>query len=224
MKKLFALLLAAVMCFSLAACGGTAETNDNDTQKQEVQSTEQTDTQQSEAEPVEQIIEITMDNWQEYFEINYYLSVNYRTNDFDEVTDTSLYLYPILELKKQYYNYVLDGAVEFDMDFHPSDITYNLEDFSFELIDCVSHPEATVDEKDFVRGCTQDLGEGRTLAQERIVDGKVDNGYIQINGDDLCTYVFPIAIEQNEDGTGYIEKCPTNIQITRIEGTLEYNN
>ena len=45
MKKLFALLLAAVMCFSLAACGGTAETNDNDTQKQDVQSTEQTETQ-----------------------------------------------------------------------------------------------------------------------------------------------------------------------------------
>lgn len=45
MKKLFALLLAAVLCLSLAACG-QAETSNSEAQKQEVQSTEQEDMQE----------------------------------------------------------------------------------------------------------------------------------------------------------------------------------
>lgn len=38
-------------------------------------------------------------------------------------------------------------------------------------------------------------------------------------GDPYCECVH---IEQNEDGTGFINECPTNIQITRIRDTLKY--
>ena len=51
MKKLLALLLAAVMCFSLVACGG-----DNGAKDSGKKTT----------------IEITADNWQEYFELRTY--------------------------------------------------------------------------------------------------------------------------------------------------------
>ena len=73
MKKWIALLLAAVLCLSLAACGGKEETSGNDTQGQQIsQNIEQMDNEPSEAEssePEVKTIEITMDNWQEYFEI-----------------------------------------------------------------------------------------------------------------------------------------------------------
>ena len=52
MKKLIALLLAAVLCLSLAACGGKAETSGNDTQGQQTsQNTQQTGDESHETQP-----------------------------------------------------------------------------------------------------------------------------------------------------------------------------
>ena len=54
MKKWIALLLAAVLCLSLAACGGKAETSGNDTQGQQTsQNTQQTGDESSKTEPVD---------------------------------------------------------------------------------------------------------------------------------------------------------------------------
>lgn len=89
MKKILALLLAAVMCFSLVACGGgeeTPNTDDSSAQEQQAQNDnnepEVTDPDVSEpestgteitepenTEPQYETVEITLDNWQEYFEI-----------------------------------------------------------------------------------------------------------------------------------------------------------
>ena len=227
MKKYFALLLAAVMCLSLVACGGeTPNTNDNN-------GTEQSE--QLGGESTEQTIEITLDNWQEYLEINQYFSVWYFPNAFDEVEgEPTLTFYVILETKEEYSNYMVDWysddgiAVEYDMDYCPKDIIYNLEDFSFELIDCVSHPEATVDESEFPRGWTGKIPGTATINRDKIVDGKVEKNSIQyatnFGEQGLPLNYHGTEIEQNEDGTGYIAKCPTNIQITRIQGTLEYND
>ncbi len=67
MKKILALLLAAVMCLSLVACGGgndTPSTNDNNANNTS-QENENSTTDNIDYEPVE----ITLDNWQDYFEV-----------------------------------------------------------------------------------------------------------------------------------------------------------
>lgn len=236
MKKLLALLLAAIMCLSLAACGnGKTEDNSGTSQGQTTDNSPQDTDEPSNAELTEQTIEITLDNWQEYFEINQYLSVRYLTNDFDEAVTTMLALNTILELKEEYSDYsALGVAVQYDMDYFPSDVIYHLEDFSFQLTDCVSHPEAAVDESYFVRNETNkfDVSNAASVFRHRIVDGKVVEDEIfywndaEMFGEKtrFGVSICDSRIDENEDGTGYIEKCPTNIRITRIEGTLEYIN
>ena len=260
MKKLTALLLALVMCLSLAACSidkteadadhsheqktenaqqdgkqTESEPDESEPDESEPDESEPDETEPAETEPQERTVEITLENWQEYLEINQYLSVFYNTNSFDEVTDTYLDFYTILEPKAEYSNVAERWedsdciAVEYDMDYCVKDIIYNLDDFSFELIDCVSHPDATVDESSFVRGMTSQIPNGVSISRYRIVDGKVEHDYIHYAkntekkgmsfGD---PYRECVHIEQNEDGTGYITNCPTNIQITRIQGTLKY--
>ncbi len=264
MKKWIALLLAAITCLSLAACGQSGEAQKykkyetlidymeakdyesalaemiriseyaDDPEDGNPEDGEPEDTEPSETEPEAHTVELTLDNWQDYLEINQYLSVSYYTNSFDEVTDTYLELYTILEPKAEYSNvdtwwessdYI---AVEYDMDFCTRDIIYNLEDFSFELTDCVSHPDATVDENRFLRGQTSKIPGGMTVSRDRIVDGKVEHDSIEYyvnvgkKGLTLGDLGSSAYIVQNEDGTGYISQCPTNIKITRIQGTLKY--
>lgn len=263
MKRFLALLLAAFMCFSLAACSNHSklkkyekyetlinymEAEDYENALEEIiklsgnadaqgdneqEDSKQEDTQQGESEPIAHTVEITLDNWQDYFEINQYLSVSYNTNSFDEVTDTYLSLFTILELKEEYSNVEMDWsegdyiAVEYDSDICVNDIIYNLDDFSFELIDCVSHPDATVNESSFWRGRTSQIPTYITISRDKIVDGKVEHDSIEYDyykkGMPLGGYGDCSAnIIQNEDGTGYIAECPTNIKITRIQGTLKY--
>ena len=97
MKKWIALLLAAVLCLSLAACGkSTTEENSGTTQGQTADNSTQdtvepsdTDVPQdtgvpSDAEPTEQTVEITLDNWQDYFEFRPVVHVS--ENSYNEIT------------------------------------------------------------------------------------------------------------------------------------------
>ena len=217
MKKLIALLLAAVMCLSLAACGSSeVETNTDDSQEldteisqQDEEQTENTDEESEdvEAEPQEQTIEITLDNWQEYLEINQYLSVNYAANEFDEVTGTYLELFTILEPKEAYSYYTVDVAVEYSVDYCTSDISYNLDDFSFELTDCVSHPDATVNESAFKQQVTSSMSNFFAMSRAQIVNGKVESHTVSYVAEDsyppsFAALIDEQSIEQNEDGTG----------------------
>ena len=69
MKKWIVLLLAAVLCLSLAACGnGKTEDNSGTSQGQTTDHSPQDTDEPSNAELTEQTIEITLDNWQDYFE------------------------------------------------------------------------------------------------------------------------------------------------------------
>lgn len=265
MKKWIALLLAAVACLSLAACGQSGEAEKykkyetlidymeakdyesalaemirisgyaDEPEDGDPEDGEPEDTEPSETEPEAHTVELTLDNWQDYLEINQYLSVTYSTNSFGEVTDTYLSLYTILEPKEEYSKVEMDWsegnaiAVEYDSDTCVSDIIYNLDDFSFELIDCVSHPDAKVDESSFWRGRTSQIPALITIGRDKIVDGKVERDSIEYDnyhgkrGMPLGGYGDCSAyIVQNEDGTGFIQECPTNIKITRIQGTLKY--
>ena len=252
-KKSIALLLTAVLCLGLVGCSAGSEAEkyekyetlieyleagDYDSAIAEIDRLSESDEGegsqgsdgQGDAGIGEQTIEITLDNWQEYFEFNEYLSVSYFTNAFDEATETNLGLYTILEPKEEYSDYVADVAIEYDMDYRICDIVYNLDDFSFELIECVSHPDKTVDESEFIRGGTSGMYGNIGISRDRIVDGKVVNDAISYDGYDRRAVSFSFrspqtwgtTIVNNDDGTGYISQCPTNIQITRIEGTLEY--
>lgn len=79
MKKLIALLLAAVLCLSLAACGnGKTEDNSGTSQGQTTDNS-----------PQEQTIEITLDNWKEYFEFRTVASVN--KDSYNEITGMYVY-------------------------------------------------------------------------------------------------------------------------------------
>jgi hypothetical protein len=71
MKKLLALLLA-VMCFSLGACGGEKDT--------------------ATIEPQYETVEITPDNWQDYFEVRSESFV-FTENNFGEVSDIEVEIY-----------------------------------------------------------------------------------------------------------------------------------
>ena len=62
MKKKLVLLLATLMCVSLCACGGSETSSGNNTDTK----TEENGGSLSQGEEKE--VEITMDNWQEYFE------------------------------------------------------------------------------------------------------------------------------------------------------------
>ena len=85
MKKLIALLLAAVMCLSLAACGnGKTEDNSGTSQGQTTDNSPQDTDEPSNAELTEQTIEITLDNWQEYFEFR--PVVHETKNSYNELT------------------------------------------------------------------------------------------------------------------------------------------
>ena len=239
MKKWIALLLTAVLCVSLAACGEKGgETGADGSQEQSAAPASSAASAQDAdgtggTEPQKQTIEVTLDNWQEYFEINQYLSVRYLTNDFDEAITTMLALNTILELKEKYSDYSAPGVtVQYDVDYFPSDIIYHLEDFSFRLTDCVSHPEASVDESEFARNETRkfDVSDAAGVFRHRIVDGKVVEDEIFYWNDAIMfgeetrfgVCICSSRIDENEDGTGYIGKCPTNIRITRIEGALKY--
>ena len=114
MKKLLALLLAALMCLSLVACSNNsklkkyekyetlinymeAEDYENalaemiklsgnaDAQgDNEQEDSKQEDTQQGESEQTAHTVEITLDNWQEYFEFRPDVSV--LKNSYNEIT------------------------------------------------------------------------------------------------------------------------------------------
>lgn len=83
MKKRFALLLAAVMCLSLCACGG---------------GTQETET-----------IEITTENWQDYFEVK--LAATVYKNAFGEIDTCFAYHY--VYLKREYRDKLVDADVAF---------------------------------------------------------------------------------------------------------------
>ena len=85
MKKWIALFLAAVLCLSLAACGnGKTEDNSGTSQGQTTHNSPQDTDEPSNAELTEQTVEITLDNWQEYFEFR---PVVYESKDsYNEIT------------------------------------------------------------------------------------------------------------------------------------------
>ena len=95
MKKAMSLLLTLVMCLSLCACGGgndTPETTEIPTTTipatTELEISEPETTAPIEAEPQYETVEITMENWEDYFEFTHFY-IPYK-NSFGEVENFSV--------------------------------------------------------------------------------------------------------------------------------------
>ena len=85
MKKWIALLLTAVLCLSLTACGnGKTEDNSGTSQGQTTDNSLQDTDEPSNAELTEQTVEITLDNWQDYFEFR--PDVHVLKDSYNEIT------------------------------------------------------------------------------------------------------------------------------------------
>ena len=117
MKKLLSLLLAAALVLSLGACGKEANpyekyeelfeymeredydsamayirelAGESETEPQTASATEaETEPETTETEPQPVTVEITMDNWQEYFELREYVEI--KKNGFGEFEKVSVY-------------------------------------------------------------------------------------------------------------------------------------
>lgn len=83
MKRQLVLLLATLICISLCACGGSESTNGSNANIQ-TESNNGTNTNSK----TEKEVEITVDNWQEYFEIK--REVNVHRDAFDEITSVGI--------------------------------------------------------------------------------------------------------------------------------------
>lgn len=163
MKKLLALLLAAVMCLSLAACGKKTET-----------------------------IEITTDNWQEYFELQY--TDTWSLNAFNEYDDVKRDV--ILVVKEEYASRLADNdentlIIDFSCDTSIWSATVDFEAQTYTLTGEKRKAEA--------------FQEIQTISVNELSEPRV-----------LSNISFQ---PYTEDGVRYIMLCE-NEYINRIEGTL----
>lgn len=132
MKKMIVLLLVVVMCLSLCACGSNEELEKYQKYETLINYLEANDYAGAIAEITQmqisggsndstdgndiknqKVIEITLDNWQEYFEIKLVADVN--TNDFDEFQSfhPELRLY----LKEEYLDRIITMDVPFEISY-----------------------------------------------------------------------------------------------------------
>jgi hypothetical protein len=135
MKKFIALLLVAMMCFALVACGdGSGDTSEciqcekyedlielleNKKYKEAIieiyelagaPSNDNNNVNNSETEPPTQEIEITLNNWQEYFEIT--LIPKVVKNDFDE--PIGFYTSTVFMLKNEWHDLIKDWNINIE--------------------------------------------------------------------------------------------------------------
>lgn len=118
MKKKFALIFLTLTCILLCSCGGTGGSSSSffKTKKE---------------------IEITMDNWQEYFEIKDEVkSADTTINAFDEIETVYLHYGTYWTLKENFKKDFVSADIAIEVSNNqgvPALIKYNLDDKTFEI-------------------------------------------------------------------------------------------
>lgn len=193
MKKMLALLLAAVMCLSLAACGGGQSSTDNNSAQEQQTGTSTNDHEVTEAdvsepentEPQYETVALTLENWDEYFEITNDLI--FAKNEFDEIWRIDCNFY--LELKPEYIEKCL-GADDFAIKIawtstSQADAAINYEDETYEL--------------------TEDLAV---------------NTYTKFANNTILTDTGTIVTSFYQEEWGYFLHYPYDFEVTQIKGQL----
>ena len=191
MKKLFALFLVAVMCFSLVACGGDEESNNNNLPQTNNSSTQQ---EQSNNAKEKEVV-ITVDNWQEYFEITYGLKEE--KDNFDKITYADSLVCSV-KLKDKYASKLVDKKFEIDFEFEKSTYFWkanvNYESGTYEL----------TEELESFNGLKS--GDGSYFEQATITNYSLDKAIIR---SDIIT-----------DGDDTIIQYPKILGLSKVQGTL----
>ena len=218
MKKWIALLLAAVLCLSLAACGnGKTEDSSSTSQGQTTDNSPQDTDEPSNAELTEQTIEITLDNWQEYFEFRTVVKV--RKDSYNEITGMAVY-YKFFPKEAIAENIVAveengDDRIVFDVQYiDPYACIYRYD---------LNTQELTIEE--FTEGSSPYSADDLLPSEDKsgTYDSWYNAGYFPKDGYDV------IALPLNEKDTDCTIKdnimesygyAISSAEITRIKGTI----
>ena len=228
MKKAISLLLALVMCLSLAACGNAEKPKQNETENDSTGvSPNQTEyTAPTETEPKVQVVEITMDNWQDYFEIKQCVEGDVNTNAFDEFESVAYYIYTVFTLKEEYAEKIDTDesqlAIEYSCNYKSRSYTLNATDFTYEITgDGLKDELHNVS----VSGKTNAAFHHLSFQQETMIDGKVVKNNVEFpfaanlveTPDAAVSFDNREEWQEEYEGVGCILE---DIEITRIQGSI----
>ena len=201
-----ALLLAVVLSLFMMACGGSNETPDTTEAPMETttaapETTEaEVTTAPAETEPKLVSVEITMDNWQDYFELREY--TDFRENGFGEIDDA--FTYWTLVSKDGY-------AVEIDH----CDVT-------FEFTYYEEHVASRID----TEAKTVIYGEvtGNWTSEPKVETMNGVGQYIGENTNERYGEYLNAEVFDMEDGqlVSVLDRRIVNITVMRINGTFSY--
>lgn len=216
MKKWIALLLVAVLCLSLAACGDSkTEENSGTVQGQTTADSPQDTDASSSAELTEQTVEITLDNWQDYFEFRPVVEV--KKDSYNEITGMQV-LYKFLPKEAIAENIVDVGADDERIVFDVQYIDPYACIYSYDL----NTQKLTIGE--YTEGSSSYSADALLPSEDwsGTYDSIYDGGYFPTNGYRVIT--FPL--NKYDDCTvkdtiiesyGY---AYSSVEITRIKGTI----
>lgn len=182
------------------------------------------ETQPQKTEPKETRVEITTENWQDYFEIKQFLSVGREANDFGEQKSVDIRIVTLFVLKEgieadfSWYNKA-NVAIQYDADYCCRDMICNPEDFTYELLDGCRHGTEEVKEKFFARGETGKLDFYYAVRRDRLDGVKVVTEAENLYCRSIISNSYCYAVE-NDDGLYCAVNLPCNIKITRVEGWI----
>lgn len=141
MQRKLILLLATFMCIFLCACGGSESTSGENTDtKTEVKGN-------TSLSKTEKEVEITMDNWQEYFEFIEVVCANENYNAFDELASVSYPYHYCLTIKEEYEIDIEKSNVAIEINGHSEYWSVNIDKDTLEI----SYIEKTKDGDSFNR-------------------------------------------------------------------------
>jgi len=216
MKKAISLLLALVMCMSLCACNSDKGAPVSEPEKIEATMVpEETALEIIETEPIivetePQLVtvELTLDNWQEYFE--FVDDPNFQKDAFGEVEGFAVGI--SLQLKEEYQQRsasIENGAIEYQMQYAVIGCDLNKEAETYELLDI-----HLIDENVFTRKNTLSvslsIGGGKYYEEAPSSQPEIDT----------------IAAAYGASGpfAKSVHGYPINVEIIRIQGTLTFSN
>lgn len=206
MKKAILILLVLGLCLCLCACGNEdkkpeTQSTMNQTstdEKQDNNNTENTTTgnETDQTEPQQTTVEITINNWEQYFEIVPYIKS--RTNSFDEIS--TITISSSVKLKEEYK--LADGA--------GSNVNFEIEQ-QWETREC---------KVDFTTGSVE-LGEVIKTESSDTTTTSFTDFVFQIYGDYITTFGCSDQIERGDTDTK-AENITTQsfVKMLRAEGTL----